>query len=410
MNKIPNITVENYEFFLVDFLDNQLNADLTEELLVFLDNHPEIKQEIEGIEDFFLTPETTTINFSSLKKQESKWPENVIKDDNLDEFLIKELEEGLNEEENESLRVYLIENPEKTSDRNLVRNLKLSVDHSVEYDSKELIYKLSVDKKEAISAENIEEYCIAFTEGILDDLQKKEVNDFLSANPNQKVILDFYSKIKMIADPELQFPDKESLKKKATIIWFNNPTYRYIASIAAVLVFFLMFPSLLNNGIKTVNISAPSQRLNIEKPHKINVAEVSTQEHTFKKSSSGSILTKSDRQYGKRESVSIEKGVAREPQPYVPEAVELKTAKPEFCFASGNTYHGYYEVCLQKDNFITENPALVKRVVKGVRNLLNIDADAIKAPKDKLTIWDVADAGIKGIGALTENDFSITRK
>ncbi len=88
----------------------------------------------------------------------------------------------------------------------------------------------------------------------------------------------------------------------------------------------------------------------------------------------------------------------------------MNPVKPEFCFASSSITNGYYEVTMQKDNFINNNPDLKKRLIKGLRSTLNIDKEEIKAPEDKLTLWDLADFGAKSLSNLTETEITITRK
>jgi len=60
----------NYEIYLVDYLDGKLGASQVDELLLFLDQNPDIKEELEGIEDAVLVAETSVFpNKSSLKKK-----------------------------------------------------------------------------------------------------------------------------------------------------------------------------------------------------------------------------------------------------------------------------------------------------------------------------------------------------
>lgn len=60
----------NYEIYLVDYLDGNLNAIQVDELLLFLDQNPDIKEAFYGMEDAVLVAESTTFpNKSSLKKK-----------------------------------------------------------------------------------------------------------------------------------------------------------------------------------------------------------------------------------------------------------------------------------------------------------------------------------------------------
>lgn len=60
----------NYEIYLIDYLDGKLTTSQVDELLLFLDQNPDIKEEFEGMEDAVLVAETSVYpNKTSLKKK-----------------------------------------------------------------------------------------------------------------------------------------------------------------------------------------------------------------------------------------------------------------------------------------------------------------------------------------------------
>ena len=95
----------NYEVFLVDYLDGKLNPSLTAKLLLFLDQNPDIKNDLDGIQDAVLVSENTVFpNKSTLKKK------SFLKDgiDNEFEYLcIASVEGVLTKLENESFEKIL---------------------------------------------------------------------------------------------------------------------------------------------------------------------------------------------------------------------------------------------------------------------------------------------------------------
>ena len=50
------INRNNYEVWLTDFMDGKLSATRTEELMSFLDQNPNLKEEFEGLETIILKP------------------------------------------------------------------------------------------------------------------------------------------------------------------------------------------------------------------------------------------------------------------------------------------------------------------------------------------------------------------
>src|SRR5690606_24893938 len=51
------ITLANYEEFVLDFLEGNLQQEDERIFSIFLDQHPDIRVEIEGVEKFVLTPD-----------------------------------------------------------------------------------------------------------------------------------------------------------------------------------------------------------------------------------------------------------------------------------------------------------------------------------------------------------------
>ncbi|MBU3926885.1 MAG: hypothetical protein KKB74_03700, partial [Bacteroidetes bacterium] len=68
MKKQPLIDLKNYEIFVIDYLDGQLSKAEETALLAFLDQHPDLKDDFEGLELATLEPITIEADF----KQELK--------------------------------------------------------------------------------------------------------------------------------------------------------------------------------------------------------------------------------------------------------------------------------------------------------------------------------------------------
>ncbi len=105
------ITRHNYEVFLVDYLDGRLNPSLVAELLVFLDLNPEIKEELDGLQDAVLIGETIPYpDRSNLKKK--SFLKNGI-DDEFEYLSIASAEGIITQSEKEALESILQEDPKK---------------------------------------------------------------------------------------------------------------------------------------------------------------------------------------------------------------------------------------------------------------------------------------------------------
>lgn len=124
------ITRDNYEAYMVDYWDGTLTPALTEALLLFLDNNLDIKKDAMGAGEFTISPENMVFDAKHeiLKKE--------IGQENIDEFLVAELEHQLLPHEQNELSLFLASNPEYLRDRKLYALTKLRPDTSLRYPNK----------------------------------------------------------------------------------------------------------------------------------------------------------------------------------------------------------------------------------------------------------------------------------
>ncbi|MDF1673605.1 MAG: hypothetical protein P1U41_08865 [Vicingaceae bacterium] len=101
------ITKNNYEAFLLDYVEGNLSPEHTAELMLFFENNPELKEDLEGFDLLTLdVPETNLEN-----KEVLKINENRITALTFDDYAIAEIE-GLNsEEKSAAFYVFLKQNP-----------------------------------------------------------------------------------------------------------------------------------------------------------------------------------------------------------------------------------------------------------------------------------------------------------
>lgn len=112
------ITKNNYEAFLLDYVEENLSPELTAELMLFLEQNPELKDDLVDFEIHTLTPNfETKFDQSSLKKE--------IHTVDYEALMIAEVE-GVNSEENSALlNAYLKENSHHQKDFKNYQKTKL---------------------------------------------------------------------------------------------------------------------------------------------------------------------------------------------------------------------------------------------------------------------------------------------
>jgi hypothetical protein len=132
----------NYEIWLIDYLDGTLDETRVNQLISFLDENPDIKEEFSEILTYNIKPVTGSFKHkNSLKKSASDLSEKQF------EYLcISAAENDLSEQQKEELETIVAENPEMRKTFELINRLKL-VAPVVKYNKKSGLKKITTTKK-----------------------------------------------------------------------------------------------------------------------------------------------------------------------------------------------------------------------------------------------------------------------
>jgi hypothetical protein len=131
-----SISRNNYESYLIDYLDGKLNTEEEKEVLLFLQSNPDIQEEFNGITDAILDVEEDTILQDKEQLKKPAYP--AIKKD-VEHLLIAELENDLSTAEKIKLQHTLVAYPEAEKDRALFYNTLLKPDFSIQYPHKQTL-------------------------------------------------------------------------------------------------------------------------------------------------------------------------------------------------------------------------------------------------------------------------------
>jgi hypothetical protein len=117
------IDLTNYEEKFLDYHDGNLSAEEVAELFLFIEKHPELKEEFESFENISINDSDTNIAFPD---------KNFIKQlttpsiETIDQWLIAEMEGELNLQQRVLLSTFLKDHPQFEKDRSLFRSTKLT--------------------------------------------------------------------------------------------------------------------------------------------------------------------------------------------------------------------------------------------------------------------------------------------
>jgi len=137
----------NYELYVLDFLDGKLSEKENEVFARFLADHPDILEEVMNIDQIKLQPgDITYPDKSILKKAISQESVNIPQPEFRD-HCIAYLEGDLSQSEMKEFEEYLEENPEKIPEFESFQKAYLKPDISIVFSSKSKLKKLTAGQR-----------------------------------------------------------------------------------------------------------------------------------------------------------------------------------------------------------------------------------------------------------------------
>lgn len=225
------INKNNYQAWFLDYAEGNLNDNQKKELILFLDLHPEYKNEFEQFELIKLDKTNNHILSGTIKNSLKK--ANVsINEDNIEEYIIKHIEGLLNTDENIYLKKYLDENTQKKKLVNLYTHTKLKAEH-VEFKD-----KLFIRKHNNVTTDNAEYYIIADKEGLLEKTESDILKNIINTDKYLQKLDKLYTITYLNKNEIYTYNNKHALKKKETGVLYY--IWRYGVAAAACIVLYLL--------------------------------------------------------------------------------------------------------------------------------------------------------------------------
>jgi hypothetical protein len=237
------ITRENYEIWMIDYLEENLSSSEMDEMRDFLAVNPDIQEEIEGLEDINLSAPILKMNNKSalLKKELPCSPER------LDHQLVALLEGDLESPEKEETLEWIAQFPEVAKMWTLVQKSQL--------EKQELVYadKGKVLVAEVIDMNLVEHQMIALVEGDLSGSQQATLEAKIALSDTLGSAYRLLNATKLQADETVVFSNKEDLYKTVVIPLFGYVRYAIAVAAAVLLGVFIWSNYSSNEGSQLAN-------------------------------------------------------------------------------------------------------------------------------------------------------------
>lgn len=132
------INRENYETYFIDYLEGNLDELLVNDFIEFLQNNPDLKEELSLFETVSVEPENV-----SFSKKEKLYKEKYDSEKEFDKAAIACLEGDISKKEKTKLYAHISKHPEKKRAIILFGKTKLQPDESIVFSNKKSLYKRS---------------------------------------------------------------------------------------------------------------------------------------------------------------------------------------------------------------------------------------------------------------------------
>ncbi|MBK7182475.1 MAG: hypothetical protein IPH89_05815 [Bacteroidetes bacterium] len=203
---------------------------------MFVEQHPELREEFESFENVTLEDYSTPYfeNKDVLKKE--------VNQKNIDEYFIKDVEGVITSTEKVLLHNYIKQYPRLSADLELFRKTKLSADSSLVFENKARLKEIPFVFASKESSD-IDELMIASIEGVLSAQEQLLFQSQLHTDARLASEFELYKKTVLSADADVVYTDKDELKRTSRKA---IPFYYYVSAAAAILLLFGLF-SIFNN-------------------------------------------------------------------------------------------------------------------------------------------------------------------
>lgn len=331
---------------------------------------------------------------------------------NYEEYFIDYLDGNLNPSEVNQLMSFLDLYPELKEELNSFDNEIFAAPEEV-FKAKEILKRNSIIVN--TNSDNFDELCIAKLEGDLSDFEVQLFDKFIKSDSARARELELYKKVKLSPDNAIVYPEKFKLKRK--VAKTRKLTFSIISAAASVIVVVGLY--FLVPKQKTENIQAETEKTKVVIEEAVElIANSNIQEEGSQSKIEESIISKSKTGYNNtsiKEEVNIKsKGIVVTKEQYNEDFEEKEQVQL--------AYLNPIKIDIS-NNYITTKPSIrevtyfipkIPQKQNGQISFKSFIAQSINnklfdKKKDKIELFDIAQAGVESINKLAGTNMSLER-
>ncbi|MCK5847036.1 MAG: hypothetical protein KAG84_06330 [Bacteroidales bacterium] len=410
------INISNYEEFLIDFLDGNLDKDTHAMVLLFLEQNPIIAEEFDGIYDYSINECVGAFNNKeSLKVQYDSVL--LLNNENYEHYFIAYHEGDLSFQDKIQVEDFLELNPDLVSEFGSFKEVSSIMPENIVFESKEQILRLNIGDGNYIPQSEFENICIDFIEGNLNKKESDNLLDIVAKDEKLNSIFTLYNSSKLTADTSIVFGDKQLLYRNVPIGLLAIS--RYVNSMAAAIAFFVVFNiysttlDKINTQIEVDNkVETVTDNIDvIQKTNFINKKEVAENSSTEITKNSNTKIAPNNTNYENRITSRVVMMESKGMETALSDCHEIELESQimpiqYFVIDTGCVVIVATEPDVDGDNSIGK----IGKIKNKISRIYSHEKEYIANTKPKDAIRKITEMAVKGFNKMTESEILLSQK
>ena len=231
------INFNNYEAWLLDYAEGNLSAEDTAELLLFMEQHPELQTDVDNLMEFTLpSDEIISADFKHrLHKDEAAFKERF------ESLCIAFYDKAITAAEKNELDFILKQNPHWTKEFHAFAHTYIHQESDVEFTAKSAL------KKQFQPEGSFDDLAVKALEGLLSEREKSVFDASLQGDTSKQLQWKAFQKT-VLPQEHIVFEEKASLYQQVDVASVFPIWSRWIAVAASLALLFGAYSLFINNG------------------------------------------------------------------------------------------------------------------------------------------------------------------
>jgi hypothetical protein len=435
------ITRDNYEAYFLDYFEGQLSPDMIGEVLIFVEQNPDLKNVFDEFEAVSLVADQNIVfEKKSFLKKTQVFATSQVNELNYEEFLVGETEGLLNAEQLASIDEFISINPQFEKDRRLYAIAHLSAEDKIVFEAKELLKHKAISIG-SINADTFETYMARELEGDLDQDETLRLSEFMKYNPHLEKDRNIYKHTILRADTSIVFENKSSLKQSVTPI--RRIVYYALSAAASLALVFSVYFLLDRNEIPTAIAEQGSVKTNMNRTIPEPTTSIADKQVAATTKQSAKVISTPDRNnsaitnttstdnntninYTQEALAFVDHSTVESIQPKSSRKVSTRSyVDPQFTFIRSSQMYinqnteFYYNLRLAEQIQYAEKNSNDKYPAKTILNAVTSRARGLfasnnttttappKEEKKNVTLWTFAELGVQTFNTITSSELEL---